>query len=325
MWGPNMKQRKDEHLLLSLEAKRYGVFKTIELETIEPCGLAMEEIDTGTSFMDQNVPFPSYINAITGGGRLSKRVNERLAMLAQRFQLPMMTGSMHSYLSTGQWDDYAPIRHVPMRIVNLSARATLDEMKRCLDVMDTPYLCLHLNTMQELLQKEGRRDFRRERENIEAAQKHFGSHLMIKAVGQGFSPSSLRQLQSWGIETVDISGSGGTDFSRLEQIRKGENPSTHPAYSTEESLQWAVQTGLRVVASGGLDRPLDWAKALALGAEMTASAYYYLKKITLPYEDAIATIERDRNLFRMYMMITGSKRIPDMNGKYMERKEKPCD
>jgi isopentenyl-diphosphate delta-isomerase len=70
--------------------------------------------------------------------------------------------------------------------------------------------------------------------------------------------------------------------------------------------------GLPLIASGGLRTGVEVAKALALGAGMTAMALPLVRAVEGGGEAALAYIERVATGLRASMLLTGSRRVADL-------------
>lgn len=198
--------------------------------------------------------------------------------------------------------------------MNLSARNTVSELLKCAEAMDTEYACLHLNTAQELIQPEGDNSFTDETKNIKDAVNEFGDKLIVKAVGQGFSRGTIERLLSLGVKNIDISGAGGTDFSEIERMRTIEKVEAFPSIDTATSLGYLNAFDVYKIASGGIDTPLDAIKAIKSGADITASAYYYLTLTRMNKYEAVAKLKNDRMTFKKLMLLLGKKNLHELGG-----------
>jgi isopentenyl-diphosphate delta-isomerase len=70
---------------------------------------------------------------------------------------------------------------------------------------------------------EGDRDFSNWLKNIENIVKNVGVPVIVKEVGFGMSKKALEELINIGVKTIDISGTGGTNFARIENFRRVED------------------------------------------------------------------------------------------------------
>jgi len=75
---------------------------------------------------------------------------------------------------------------------------------------------------------------------------------------------------------------------------------------TAVSTAWMVDAGLKVISSGGISDSLDMAKALSLGAELTAVARPLLKAHAADFENGLDNrLEEFVTGLKYIMMITG--------------------
>ena len=83
-----MTNRKDEHIRYALEQKSsYNSFDEVELIHSSLPLYDLDEIDLSTEFAGRKWDFPFYINAMTGGSKKGKEINQKLAQ-----EVPVQTG-----------------------------------------------------------------------------------------------------------------------------------------------------------------------------------------------------------------------------------------
>jgi len=106
---------------------------------------------------------------------------------------------------------------------------------------------------------------------------------------------------------VDVSGKGGTSWSKMEYARGGK-PEGFEEWGIPTALSILMCKGvLKLIASGGIRNGLDGAKAIALGAEMFGGAYPFLKAL---YEKKLdEEIEKWKTQFKTALFLTGSESI----------------
>jgi len=147
-------------------------------------------------------------------------------------------------------------------------------------------LIIHLNSLQEAFQPEGDTQFKGALNAIKTWVREFPLPLIVKEVGQGLSIEVIQKLQEAGIKIIDIAGAGGSNWISIERERLSEDQSILKQ-TAHEFANWGeptaevletLGTDMCVIASGGLKRPLDLPKALALGANMGGIAGALLKQ-----------------------------------------------
>ena len=126
----------------------------------------------------------------------------------------------------------------------------------------------------------------------------------MKETGAGISRDSALLLKKAGVKMIDVSGSGGTSWSKVEYLRSNEeatfadwgNPTCECIASCSEVME--------VIGSGGVRDGLDAAKCIALGASFAGAALPFLRAAD-PSSEA-AKWKRD---LKIAMLLSCSKDI----------------
>ena len=102
--------------------------------------------------------------------------------------------------------------------------------------------------------------------------------VIVKEVGSGISRIVARKLLEAGVRGIDVAGAGGTSWSAIESKRNNEEiescfwdwglPTT---YCIKEVKKLKKNFFFTLIASGGITNGEHIAKAIALGADLTAS------------------------------------------------------
>ena len=177
---------------------------------------------------------------------------------------------------------------------------------------------LHLNPLHELVMEEGDRDFRGIGENICEIVKKSPVPVIVKEVGFGLSGSVVSRLSEYGVEIVDIAGSGGTNFVEIEDLRFGNygydelrgvgNPG---AYATITSRKAAPS--LYIIGSGGIRTALDLVKSLVIGSDLTSISGEILSYLLYgSYDNADNYLESIVYKTRLIMCALGAKNISEL-------------
>jgi len=276
-------KRKKDHLRIvldpSVEFQGHAGWEEVELLHESLPELSLSEVQTETRFMGKGIAFPCMITGMTGGTEEARTINRNLARLAESHRIPLGVGSMRPlFQSRPRVKDYdlrpyAPTIPLLGNLGGAQAREIPPErMEKVLSDLGYDGLCIHLNPAQELVQPEGDRDFRGITKAIQEYVDCFGERLIVKETGAGMSPRTLDELRSIGIVWVDVSGKGGTSWTRVEARRNprdsfGETVAEW-GIPTAVSLLYARARGFCVIASGGIRSSLDLLKALVLGAKL---------------------------------------------------------
>jgi isopentenyl-diphosphate delta-isomerase len=282
----------------------------------------VSQIDLSTSFQDIKWDSPLYINAMTGGSEWTKEINEKLALVARETKIPMATGSASiATKDPATQESFEIVREVnPNGIVfgNLGAGHGVDNARRIVDLIEADAFQIHVNTAQEIVMPEGDRTFDHWVGNIEEIVQGLDVPVIVKEVGYGMSAETLDLLYEIGVQAVDVSGSGGTDFSQIENERRENNPYADLegwGQTTPISLLEAVPflEKMDILASGGIRQALDIVKSLALGARATGLSSEILVSVLDHGVDAtIEKIEAMKEELRGIFALLGVENITEL-------------
>ena len=283
------RQRKDEHLKLAriLPQNEHSDFDYVHLihQSLTNCNLA--DIDLSSTFCNVKFPTPLYINAMTGGSQNGKILNQKLSIIARELNLPMALGSASITLKDSTTIDSFKIARSEnpngFLIANLGAEHPLENILQVIEELEADAIQLHLNVMQELLMPEGSRSFSHWTDNLANIAQKVPVPIIIKEVGFGMSKETMLQLKELGFKTIDISGSGGTNFAAIENNRNNNLRTIFNDWglSTTISLLESqnLQSDIDILASGGINNPLQAIKSLIIGAKGVGLAGFLLHEL----------------------------------------------
>ena len=289
-----IKSRKKQHLKIAASDSSQYKKLTTGFENYRFIHCALPEMDFNkvnitTQFLDYDIACPLVINPISGGENNGKRLNRALAKVAAAEKIALSLGSIRAALEDRKSlqsfkvvNDYSG--EIPL-IVNIGCLQTKSPnnrraiLKVC-DALDADAISVHLNPLQEIIQPEGGKDFRGVLRAIGNLQKVSERPIIIKEVGFGLSRSVVKKLIDTGIKWFDVSGGGGTSWSRIEAQRV-KNPEGREV--AKEFFEWGIPTAkclrdieelddIKIIASGGIRSGQDFAKSLALGANLAGIA-----------------------------------------------------
>jgi isopentenyl-diphosphate delta-isomerase len=310
--------RKDDHIQYAYAQPT----KTNDFDLIKFVHHAFPEINEGdidlsVSMFEKRFPLPFYINAMTGGSEQAKTLNERFAMLAKHFKIPLATGSVSAAIKNPSLaDTFTVIRKVNpdgFVIANVGAGQTVENAKKAIQLLNANALQIHVNAVQEVVMPEGDRDFSGWLSSIQKIKEHISVPLIVKEVGFGMSKKTIGQLLKIGVELIDVAGQGGTNFAVIENQRRTKAFSSFDDWgiSTVQSLINAKNyPQAQIVASGGIRTPLDVVKSLALGAKIVGLSGYFLHLVKdHTHEEAVEKLNQFIEEMKMIMLVLGKKNI----------------
>lgn len=310
-------QRKDDHVNLALDQQKEPFrsnFDDIRFVHHSFSPLSIDEVDISTEWAGVKHTMPFYINGMTGGSKFTKNFNDKLSQVAAKTGLAMASGSVSAALKDPSLNDTFQIirENNPDGFVlaNLGAHHPLENAKRAVDLLQANALQIHLNVPQEIVMPEGDRDFINWTSNIEKIVAEVGVPVIIKEVGFGMSAETIKILMSLGVQTIDVSGRGGTNFVRIENDRNDALDFSSLAnwgQTTPESLLEAqsLLSEVTLLASGGIRQPFDILKALALGANAAGLSGKFLASVNENGVDATVQMVNNwaETIRRMMLMV----------------------
>lgn len=319
-------ERKQEHIenYLKSEYKGNNLLDCIYLEHTSLPEIDIKDVDLSINFNGKKIDYPFMINAMTGGGDSCCDINEDLARLCKTFNIPMAVGSQKiGLLEEEAVESFELVReNLPKNesivIGNLSARESLDDVKKAVQMIDCDMFGLHLNPIQELIMEEGDREFRGIKDNIKNILENVDVPIIVKEVGFGMSKKNVLDLYDLGVRYIDIAGHGGTNFCEIEDNRRFD-------MEFSEFYCWGIPTAkilidlkdkpddLFLIASGGIRTAVDIVKSIVLGADMTAMSGEVLSYLMHGgYEFAKEFMDSLIYKTKMMMVMLGAKNIQEL-------------
>ena len=322
-----MKNRKDDHIKYALEHEsEYNSFDDVELIHSSIPKYNLDEIDLSTHFASHDFEFPFFINAITGGSKNAKKINQKLAKVANECNLLFVTGSYSAALKNSDDDSFNIVKKENPDLqlaTNIGIDKNYTAGIAAIKALNPLFLQVHVNLMQELIMPEGSRNFNEWENNLKEFVQNIEIPIILKEVGFGMIEDTIKQGIGLGIKTFDISGRGGTSFAFIENMRR-EN-------SLDYLNNWGQTTvscllnlkdytdKVEIIASGGVRNPLDMIKCLVLGAKAVGLSRTILElAVKYDVENIIKIVENWKIECKMIMCALNAKNIKELqNTKYV--------
>jgi isopentenyl-diphosphate delta-isomerase len=322
--------RKAEHIRLNLEADvaAKGVTSGFEEYSLEHAALPeldLSDVDLSASFLGRGLRAPLLISCMTGGVAEAEPVNSALAEAAQELGIAVGLGSARVLLERPDATAGFLVRRrcpeVPLLAnigaVQLNRGVGVDECRRIVERIEADALVLHLNALQEALQREGDTCFGGLLARIEKLAHELSVPVVVKEVGWGIDAAAVGALLDAGVAAVDVAGAGGTSWSEVERHRLGDGSAARVAAAfagwgipTASALAQArtARPEATLIASGGLRGGLDAALALALGADLVGAAGPFLRAAAAGAVEAVVELAQEWiEVVRLAMFCTGSR------------------
>jgi len=286
--------RKLEHLNLALDSQT-RLDEQDRRFNYEPMLAAHpESLDLSINFLGKIMRTPIWVSSLTGGTGDARCINRNIARACREFGMGMGLGSCREILfGKTHWHDFdfrdeigeeqpfwanLGIAQIEEILFSKNTQAVIDLVGE----LRADGLIVHVNPLQEWFQPEGNRLKQPPLLTIQQLLDQLKIKIIVKEVGQGFGPESLRQLLKLPLEAIEFGAYGGTNFSKLELLR-GNQPGIdanlpfafvgHSADQMVDLINEIVKENphpacSQLIISGGIQNVLD--------------GYYLTSKIKLP-------------------------------------------
>lgn len=326
-------QRKRDHIDLChtgpVEAGDHGgLWGDVKLVHDALPELAMGQLDLETPFLDHTLRAPVMVTGMTGGPAEAGEINRGVAKVCSDLGLAFGVGSQRVITKAAESLDTFRVRaQAPDAVIfgNIGVVQARDmgpaAVAELMQAIEADYMAVHLNPAMELVQPgaDADSDFRGGYDVIGRLVDALDGRVLVKECGTGLGPKVVRRLATLGVRAVDVSGSGGTSWIKVEALRaQGAQADLGHLFAdwgipTAAAVAMAADIDVQVVASGGIGDGLVAGKALALGADLVGCARPVLQAFMDHGEDgAKAFLETLTQGIRMVMALTGTLTPADL-------------
>jgi isopentenyl-diphosphate delta-isomerase len=225
-------QRKRDHIGLAFES-HVPFSERDKRFYYEPAVNAMnsEKSDVSINFLGSNLSAPLWVSSMTGGTEMARVINSNLAKACKEFSLGMGLGSCRQILDNDETLSDFDVREIigiqPLyanlgiaQVIEIVQREDYQKIINLLNKLGADGLFIHINPLQEWMQPEGDKIEMSPVKCIEDLLDNLQIKVVVKEVGQGFGPQSLKALLELDIAGIELAGFGGTNFAKLETLRR---------------------------------------------------------------------------------------------------------
>lgn len=276
-------ERKSDHINLALQSQTL-IFESDKRFFYEPMISGFpQNISKQIPFAGKKLNVPLWVSSMTGGHQSSGTINRNLAMACKEFGMGMGLGSCRMLLDDDTFfndfdvramigDDFPLFANLGIaQIEELVEKNETDKISRLVDRLKADGLIIHVNPLQEWVQPEGNTIQHPPVDTIEKLLEKIDFQLIVKEVGQGFGPQSLRRLLQLPLAAIEFGAFGGTNFSKIELHRSSilrkemHQPFVNIGVSAEDMVDLInemIHNGERfacnqLIISGGIKNYLD--------------------------------------------------------------------
>lgn len=243
--------------------------------------------------LGKELRLPMWVSSMTGGTRLAGTINRNLARACNEFGMGMGLGSCRILMENESLyedfnmrgiigDDLPLMANLGIaQIDELIERNETDRITKLLERLQADGLIVHVNPMQEWFQPEGNVLKSAPLETIKTLLERFSFPVIVKEVGQGMGPESLRELLRLPLQAIEFGAFGGTNFARVELLRNGvATQALYEPLSTVGESAYDMLDYINELVSE--EEPLCKELIISGGIHSFLDGYYLIKKSTLP-------------------------------------------
>jgi len=334
-------KRKKEHIELCLDEDVGFSTITNGFEKYEFIHNAITEVDyqkinLQTKLLKQKINYPFLISCMTGGTVEAERINEHLAIVADQLNIPIGVGSQRQALESDEhYKSYTIIKNnagsVPIfsniGAAQVAAIKDISQYQKIIDLVNASALVIHVNPLQELLQKKGEPNFTGLLKNISKLTKKLEVPVFIKEVGSGISGKAAKKILETGVKGIDVAGAGGTSWAQVELKRNKQgdeyfrNWGLPTSYCLNQIKPLRKSYKFTLISSGGISNGIEIAKSIVMGADLAASARPILKKVMNEGVDGVVNLIQEWfEDVKKIMYLTGCKNLIELSKQKLIRK-----
>jgi isopentenyl-diphosphate Delta-isomerase len=286
--------RKLDHINLALDSQTTLAEQDPRFNYEPILAAHPENSDLSIQFLGKTMRTPIWVSSMTGGTGVARTINGNIALVCREFGMGMGLGSCRKILfDKTHWDDFNFRDEIGQeqpfwanlgiaQVEELLASGHIQAAVDLVGELRADGLIVHVNPLQEWFQPEGNRLKQSPLQTIQQLLDQVQLKVIVKEVGQGFGPESLRQLLALPLEAIEFGAYGGTNFSKLEMLRNDEQ-------KLEASLPFAFvgQSANQMVDSVNQilkENPNPGCRQLIIsgGIQNVLDGYYLTSKSQLP-------------------------------------------
>jgi isopentenyl-diphosphate Delta-isomerase len=296
----SIKDRKKDHVELTASGNA-AYLKSTGFDRYDFNHDALPEIDirdvsTSATLLGREFSFPLFVSSMTGGYDEGRHLNGIIAETCEKLNLPFGVGSQRVMIERPEVTesfkivrDLAPNAFIASNIggAQLIGNLSDEHLKLITETIRADAIIVHLNPLQELIQPEGDRNFRGIEKGITHLVTNCGLPVIVKETGAGISADVASRLLAIGVQVIDVSGAGGTSWSKVERLRSGkdgpsglfDNWGIPTVDCIEQIIPLREKFSFGLIASGGIRSAGEIVKSIALGANFAATAQPVIKAL----------------------------------------------
>lgn len=315
--------RKQDHIELAFKSATAAALNDTRFDYEPMLSPHIDQLPTVHIF-GKDFKLPLWVSSMTGGTEKAGKINRNLATVAGKYGFGIGLGSCRSLLySDDHLNDFKIRKYLgydSLLYANLGiaqVQQLIDEGKThmiqlLLDKLEADGLLIHVNPLQEWLQPEGDRFHASPVNTVQSLLQHASYKIIVKEVGQGIGPASLKALLQLPLEGIEFAAFGGTNFAKLELLRSDDvrmeqqMPLSKVGHTAIDMIQTINECGKQLgdkmlckqfIISGGVKNFLDvfYLRNMLEYASVAGQASAMLKYAQVSQEALEQYIETQKN------------------------------
>lgn len=227
----HLEQRKKDHIDIALESQT-GIPEMDRRFHYEPMLQSHPKGEAEpVSILGRKLRTPIWVSSMTGGTRQAATINRNLARVCNEFGMGMGLGSCRIIMEDNSFFEDFNMRPLIGDDLPLWANLGIAQIEELVDrkqerkavelveKLRADGLIIHVNPMQEWFQPNGDNFSFPPIITIEKFLNNFSFPVIVKEVGQGIGPGSLRELLKLPLQAIEFAAFGGTNFAKVELLR----------------------------------------------------------------------------------------------------------
>jgi isopentenyl-diphosphate delta-isomerase len=244
-------------------------------------------------FLGKEHKIPLWVSSMTGGTKMAGIINRNLASACNEFGMGMGLGSCRIILDDDRYFEDFNMRGIigdglPLwanlgiaQVEELVHRKQVSKATRLIERLRADGLIVHVNPMQEWFQPEGDILSFSPLDTLKSLLDQADFPVIVKEVGQGMGPDSLRELLRLPLQAIEFGAFGGTNFARVELLRDDSSSRAifEPLSRVGEDALSMIHYINQIVSE---EEPVCRELIISGGIKTFLDGYYLMKKSTLP-------------------------------------------
>ncbi len=245
------------------------------------------------TILGKKLRVPMWVSSMTGGTKLAGTINRNLATACNEFGMGMGLGSCRIIMEDETFFENFNMRGIIGDTLPLWANLGIAQVEELIkekkvwkasnlvEKLQADGLIIHVNPMQEWFQPEGDILSVPPLDTIRRFLDQFSFPVIVKEVGQGMGPESLRELLQLPLQAIEFAAFGGTNFAKVELLRDRQAIKTlyEPLSMIGEDAYSMVDHVNAIVAD---QEPVCKELIISGGVKTFLDGYYLVKKSALP-------------------------------------------